>query len=130
MFIWLSTQEVLFGSWQNVGRKPMQSWFVCHHRRHRRCCCCCRLWALLLTTCLVKQGSYFACTCSYILYSGPPKIISFWLISSIKQPYLYVYSYVNSSWSNKHSNFKLNRNMYLRFIHIPAKDEITLTFIL
>ena len=29
----------------------------------------------------------------------------------------------------KHNNFKLNRNMYLRLIHIPAKDEITLTFI-
>ena len=28
------------------------------------------------------------------------------------------------------SNFKLNRNMYLRLIHIPASDEITLTFIL
>ena len=27
-------------------------------------------------------------------------------------------------------NLKLNRNMHLRFIHIPAKDEITLTFIL
>ena len=27
-------------------------------------------------------------------------------------------------------NFKLKKNMYLRLIHIPAKDEITLTFIL
>ena len=44
---------MLFGSWQNVGREPMQSWFVCCHCR-RHCRCHCRLWALLLTTCLVK----------------------------------------------------------------------------
>ena len=47
---------MLFGSRQNVGREPMQSWFVCrrHCHRCRRHRCCCRLWALLLTTCLVK----------------------------------------------------------------------------
>ena len=54
----VATGFLVFGSWQNVGHEPMQSWFVCHwqqqwrhrwHHRHR-----CRLWALLLTTCLAK----------------------------------------------------------------------------
>ena len=56
-FNWYILFPCLFGLRQNVGREPMQSWFVCCHRRHRRCrrCHChCHLWALLLTTCWVK----------------------------------------------------------------------------